>query len=73
MDDFLNPRAIRYRLGRDSAEGFFQDTYNLATFMANVIEPLRRPGEPSIVARAFDYRTDRPILEDPSTSQQMPW
>ena len=65
MDDFLNPRAIRYRLGRDSAEGFFQDTYDLATFAANVIELLRRPGGPSMVCRAFDYRADRPIVEDP--------
>ena len=65
MDDFLNPRAIRYRLGRDSADGFFQDTYDLAAFTANIIEPLRRPGGPSIVCRAFDYRADRQILEDP--------
>ena len=66
MDDFLNPRTVRYRLGRDSPEGFFQDTYDLATFTASIIEPLRRPGGPSIVSRAFDYRADRPVLEDPT-------
>lgn len=65
MDDFLNPRVIRYRLGRDSPEGFFQDTYDLATFRANIIGPLGRRGGPSMVCRAFDYRTDRPILEEP--------
>lgn len=65
MDDFLNPRAVRYRLGRDSPEGFFRDTYDLATFAASVIEPLSGSGERSIVFRAFDYRADRPIHEDP--------
>ncbi len=29
-DDFLNPAAIRHRRGRESPEGFFRDTYDLA-------------------------------------------
>jgi uridine kinase len=66
MDDFLNPRAIRYRLGRDSPEGFFRDTYDLAAFTAGVMEPLSSSGERSIVFRAFDYRTDCPVHEDPT-------
>lgn len=65
MDDFLNPRVVRFRLGRDSPEGYFRDTYDLATFTASVTEPLRR-GERSIVVRAFDYRTDTPIDEGPT-------
>lgn len=65
MDDYLNPRAVRYRLGRDSPEGFFRDTYDLATFTANVLEPLSHSGERSIVFRAFDHRADRPTHEDP--------
>lgn len=40
LDDFLNPRAVRYRLGRDSPEGYFRDSYDLGTFLARVIEPL---------------------------------
>ena len=66
MDDFLNERAVRYRLGRDSAEGYFQDTYDLATFTTAVIEPLRRPGPRSMVSRAFDYRTDQPVQDAPT-------
>jgi uridine kinase len=65
MDDFLNPRAIRYRLGRDSPEGYFRDTYDLRTFISNVIEPLSAGGGRSIRSRAFDYRSDRPIVDDP--------
>lgn len=63
LDDFLNPRAVRYRLGRDSPEGYVRDTYDLAAFTAGVIEPLRHSGERAIVLRAFDHRTDSPVHE----------
>jgi uridine kinase len=66
LDDFLNPRAVRYQLGRDSPEGFFRDTYDLSTFTTNVLEPLRHEGSRSIVCRAFDHRTDQPVHEDPT-------
>ena len=65
LDDFLNPRALRYRLGRDSPEGFFRDTYDLHRVTADVIEPVLRGGPTTIVRRAFDYRTDEPLHEDP--------
>lgn len=66
MDDFLNPRATRYRLGRDSPEGFFRDTYDLPAFTGQVLEPLRRSGPTHIVCRAFDYRTDQPVHDEPT-------
>lgn len=53
MDDFLNPRAIRHRMGRTSPEGFFFDTYDLGAFTAKVREPLRPGGSQAIVTRAF--------------------
>ncbi len=65
MDDFLNPRAIRYRMGRTSPHGFFLDTYDLGAFTANILEPLRPGGSREIVPRAFDLRTDSPLNDDP--------
>ncbi len=65
MDDFLNPRAIRHRMGRTSPDGFFLDTYDLGAFAANVLEPLRPGGSRAIVPRAFDFRTDSPLNDDP--------
>lgn len=65
MDDFLNPRAVRYRLGRGSPDGFVRDTYNLPAFTANVLDALHRNGHCRIVCKAFDYRTDRPLHDDP--------
>lgn len=32
VDDFLNPPDIRYRLGRDSPEGFFLDSFDYDAF-----------------------------------------
>ena len=32
VDDFLNPPDIRYRLGRDSPEGFFLDSFDYEAF-----------------------------------------
>lgn len=67
LDDFLNPRAVRYRLGRHSPEGFFADTYDLAAFTAGVVEPLRPGGRRAILLRTFDHRTDRRLDEEPVT------
>ena len=39
-DDFLHPRAVRYRLGRHSPEGFFRDSYDLGALREYVLDPL---------------------------------
>lgn len=65
MDDFLNPRAIRHRMGRTSPDGFFLDTYDLEAFATNVLEPLRPGDTRVIVPRAFDVRTDSPVEDAP--------
>jgi uridine kinase len=65
LDDFLNPRAVRYRLGRTSPEGYFSDTYDLAAFSAKVLDPLRPGGNRTIVRRAFDYTSDSPVEDSP--------
>jgi uridine kinase len=49
MDDFLNPRSVRYRMGRTSPEGFFRDTCDRAAFTTRVLDPLKpcAPSRPS--------------------------
>lgn len=64
LDDFLNPREVRHRRGRDSPDGFFRDTYDLGAFSADVIEPVRGGGR-RIVPRVFDHRANRPVRADP--------
>ena len=65
LDDFLNPRSVRYRLGRSSAEGFFRDTYDLDAFERLVLEPLRPRGDRMVRPRAFDHRADAPVTDPP--------
>ena len=40
LDDFLNPSRIRHRLGRNSPEGFWLDTYDYAALHNYVLAPL---------------------------------
>lgn len=60
-DDFLAPRESRYRLGRQSPEGFFRDSYNLPALITHVLDPLRPGGDRRVRRRLFDHRTDAPV------------
>ena len=63
-DDFLAPRAVRHRLGRDSPEGFFRDSYDTAALVEHVLDPLRPGGGVAgrkVRRRVFDHRADAPV------------
>ena len=60
-DDFLNPRQVRYRLGRDSPEGYFLDTYDLPALIANVLDPV---AQGRITPAVFDHRADAPVIAE---------
>lgn len=64
-DDFLFPRAIRYRRGRESPAGFYEDSVDRASLVALLLEPFAAGGR--FRARAFDHVRDGPVdspLED---------
>lgn len=42
---FIHPRALRYRQGRHSPEGFFQDSYDYAQLKAVLLDPLSPGGD----------------------------
>jgi uridine kinase len=64
-DDFLQPRALRYRRGRDSPEGFYRDTYDERALRECVLEPLAPRGDRLVRLRAFDHVTDRACPSQP--------
>src|SRR5690242_19362971 len=39
VDDWHRPRAVRYRRGRDSPEGFWLDSYQYERMRAELLEP----------------------------------
>jgi uridine kinase len=62
LDDFHHVRAVRYRQGRDSPEGFWRDSYNYERFRGDVLEPFAPGGSGHYRTAAHDLRTDA-ILE----------
>ena len=61
IEGFHRPRAERYARGRDSAEGFYRDSYDYLTFQRTLIEPFRMAGSTGFVPAAFDVRRDAQI------------
>jgi uridine kinase len=61
LDDFHNPRVVRYARGRDSAEGFYRDSFNYETFKRVLVEPFRTGWIGSFVLKAFDLKRDAPF------------
>ncbi|TCC54164.1 uridine kinase [Kribbella capetownensis] len=64
VDDFHNVRAIRYRRGRSSPEGFWRDSFNYDRLRTDVLEPLGTGGSRRYRPAAHDLATDQ-ILEPP--------
>ena len=72
VDDFHNPRGVRYRRGRDSPEGYFRDSFDYPTLRTVLLEPCgpMPAGAPRRCRRrAFDYESnsvvDAPLEEVP--------
>ncbi len=63
VDGFHHRRAVRYRRGPTSPEGFYLDSYDVDRFRAEVVDAARA-GRPVRTA-VFDHRTDRPVDTPP--------
>ena len=58
VDGFHNPRAVRYRRGRHSSEGFFEDSYNYAALKRYLLDPLSPGGSRRYRRAFFDHVSD---------------
>lgn len=65
VDGFHNPRAIRYRRGRESPEGYYRDAFDYAQLIERVLVPLGSAEERSYVDRVLDLDTDAPVTTPP--------
>ena len=61
IDGFHNPRSVRYRRGRESAEGYFRDSFNYEALTASLLRPLSPGGSRSYRRAIFNYRTDSEV------------
>jgi len=70
VDDFHNPRAVRYARGRYSPDGFFLDSYDYPAFRRLLLDPLGPDGSGNYIAKHFDHRTDQAVA--PQQQQASP-
>lgn len=63
MDGFHHPRAVRYRQGRGSADGYYEDAYDFDAFRRNVLDPLSPSGDRRYRTAIIDLATDEPVDE----------
>lgn len=61
VDGFHRPRRLRYRLGRESPEGYFRDSYDYGTLKRVLLDPLGPGGTGHYRSVAFDHATDSAI------------
>ncbi|MFZ4895918.1 uridine kinase [Plantibacter sp. Mn2098] len=54
IDDFHRPREARYARGRNSAEGYFLDSFDYSLFRRVLIEPFRLGGSAGFQLVGFD-------------------
>ncbi len=64
IDDFHNVRAVRYRQGRHSPSGFWEDSYNYERFRSDVLEPFGPEGSRQFRRASYSHVTDE-ILDPP--------
>ncbi|GAA3736082.1 uridylate kinase [Micromonospora maritima] len=67
VDDFLFPRALRYRRGEYSAEGCYLDTHDHGALRRVLLDPLGPGGDRRFRHAVYDHRTDT-VLAPPVTT-----
>ena len=61
IDGFHRPTRRRYRQGRASPRGFFEDSYEYGAFRSLVVEPLRPGGSGRYRTASHDLASDQPV------------
>jgi len=65
LDDFHNPREYRYRQGRTSARGYWEDAFDREAFVKKVLAPLGPGGDRAIRLRHHNLATDQLLPDAP--------
>lgn len=65
-DGFHNVRAVRYRQGRDSAQGYYEDAFDFESLRRLTLEPLGPGGTRRYASRVHDLESDEvlPVWSD---------
>lgn len=67
-DDFHHVREHRYRQGRDSARGYYEDAYDYAALAEKLLVPLGPGGSRRVRLRHHDLQSDAVLTDEPETA-----
>jgi uridine kinase len=62
-DGFHHLREHRYRQGRDSARGYYEDGYDVDALSASVLEPLGPGGDRRFATKVHDLASDEVVTD----------
>ena len=65
MDGFHQPRAHRYRQGRESADGYYEDAYDFAALRSRLLDCVGPDGDNQYRTAVIDLASDRPVDVSP--------
>jgi uridine kinase len=65
VDGFHHPRAVRYKRGPESPEGYYLDSFCNDTILDELLHPLGPGGTLYYRTRVYDIRAEKPVLEQP--------
>ncbi|MBE7103973.1 hypothetical protein FT637_13220 [Bacillus cereus] len=65
IDDFHNPRVIRYAQGKESARGYYEDAHDYIAFKERLLMPLGPNGDLSYETISHNLITDIPVQNAP--------
>ncbi|MBJ7985505.1 hypothetical protein [Bacillus cereus] len=65
IDDFHNPRAIRYTQGKESARGYYEDAHDYTTFKERLLKPLGPSGNLQYETISHNLITDVSVHNEP--------
>jgi len=69
IDDFHNPRLIRYAQGKDSARGYYEDAHDYTAFKERLLKPLGSNGNLQYETISHNLKTDNPVHNEPLLAQ----
>ena len=61
IGDFHRSRAERTRFGRETAEGYYRDSFDYVTLRRVLLDPFRMAGSTGFQTAAFDEERDLPV------------
>ncbi|MFC9449800.1 hypothetical protein ACFTSE_27070 [Bacillus cereus] len=70
IDDFHNPRVIRYAKGKESARGYYEDAHDYTAFKERLLKPLGPKGNLQYETISHDLKTDISVHNEPLLATQ---